>query len=384
MRRHLPLSLYVLFGVTVIAIASSSSTADIENCIKNNIYHLKADLIGSRILRRNGNYTIGCWLDPKFNGTCKSAELRLEYKRAVVPSISMSNGTGIYAHFTNAEPRHSSHRHPVICLWGGQGPRTPRFMVGEILNVTDFACHYTDYGQQEMYCSFSRPKDIYEVDIKTRYSLQHDTTLVNCTSKPNDNPLVECTLPSSTYNRPAKHYFRIIMIDELGYQEQNITLNQLEMIVLSQPGINAVQSITTNSICLEWENKNIITSVEWEVKIMEELDRNFTWQSKPIESTMREAYCLTGLPHPYREYTLNVTRRLINGTYWSPRFIHKFTTSPERPSHPPTLWPGGYQYTDDGHQLLIYWQQLERLEYNGPNFTYHVNVRKFIDKTEVP
>lgn len=383
MRRHLALSLYVMFGVTVIAIASSS-IADIQKCVQDNSEHFHAKRMGSSILRRNDNYRIACWLDPEVKGICKSLELRLEYKQMVITSNPMPNGTGIYADITNAEPRHLNDR-TVRCWWGNHTTRTPCFTIGEILNVTDFACKYTDYGIQEMSCSFNTPLDINYVDNKTRYSLQYGSTMVNCTKKPGDNMLVECTLPWDSYSRStnSQQDFRIIMIDNMGSQEQNRTLNQLEMIVLPQPGIDAVQNIATNSICLEWENKNIKTSAQWKVQIMEELDRNFTWQRVGTRNTLREAYCLTGLPHSYREYTLNVTRRLINGKYWSPEFIHKFTTSPERPSHPPTLWPGGYQYTNDGHQLLVYWQQLDPLEYNGPNFTYHVIVLNDHDQTEV-
>lgn len=382
MRRHLELSLYVFFGTALFAIACANT--DVEECLQQNLNHFHAELMTPGALRRNDSYRVACWWDTELSGPCKSLKLRIVNSRGYDQNFTyMSNYTGIYADFSNAQPRHSKNK-TLSCKWENTILRSPSFTIGELLNVTDFACNYIYYGDQKMYCSFSRPSESFEVDEKTEYYLYHSRTTVNCTNTP-DNPLVECTLPGGSYKPHVNGTldFRIVMNDILGKQEQNITLKQLNMIVLPQPGFFAVQNINTNSIYLEWENKNIVNSIEWEVHIMEELERNFTWMPVRTGSKLSEAFNLTGLPHPFREYTLNVSRRLINGTHWSPHFIHKFTTAPDRPSHPPKLWPGGYQYIDEGHQLLVYWQQLELLQRNGPNFTYYVDVRNLNDNAKI-
>lgn len=382
-RSFVELSVYVLVLVSLlVVIALTESGAEVCTAIH-------ADHEPKNGLRRGANYTVYCLFDNVSN-PCnieKMAFALWNNTNLNRKTRRMPDGSGIFVEITGAEPKFRT-SFPFECLYNNQTVNSDPFMIGELLEVTDFACKYVYYGESDMFCSFTRPEKSYDADPATSYKLHLGNTLVECTTNDAD-PLVQCILPGASYTRNigGTLHFRLVMKDTLGEQEKEIHVDQKEMAIPIIAGINAtVTNRTTDSICLKWENKNIMVNVTWQVQIMEEpqwqLNRDFSWVHKN-KYPLHEEYCLKGLPHPYREYTWNVSRKFVNATRWSEPFIYKFTTQPNIPSRPPKLWPGGYQYVDENNQLVVYWQQLEYLERNGPDFTYQVSVRPLRDHTKV-
>lgn len=371
----------VLALLVVIALTESGA----EECRTINAQHRPQNG-----LRRGANYTVYCLFD---NGTkpcdIKKMAFGLWNNTDLNPQIRrMPNGSGIYVEMSGAEPKHHS-SFPFECQYNNNTVNSDKFMIGELLQVKDYDCKFVYYGATDLVCNFTKPEKSYDADPRTTYQLHHKNTVVEC--KTNDiDPLIQCRLPSGSYtpNIDGTLYFRLVMNDSLGVQEQKFDVPQKEMATPINAGINVQEfNLTTNSICLKWENKNKIDNVTWQVHIMEEpqyqLHRDFRWMNMSTVKNLEEAYCLTGLPHPYHEYTLNIGRKFENATHWSEPFIHKFTTEPDIPSRPPTLWNGGYQYVDENHQLVVYWQQLDNLERNGPNYTNQVSVRHLRDRKQV-
>lgn len=388
LRSFVELSVYVLALVALhVVIAPTESGA--EDCTA-----IHADHKPKNGLRRGANYTVFCLFDNVSNpcniekmafGLWNNTNLNAKTSR-------MPDGSGIYVVMTGAEPKYLS-SFPFECQYNNHTVDSDKFMIGELLEeVKDFACSYVYYGERDMFCSFTRPEKSYDADPDTIYQLHHKNTSVGCKTNDTD-PIVQCILPGASYTRNIRGtlFFRLVMNDSLGVQEREIPIDQKEMAIPIKAGIGArVTKHTKDSICLIWENNNIINEVTWQVNIMEEphwhLNQDFFWvhRKEHMNTThLGETYCLMGLRHPYREYTLNVSRKFENATRWSEPFIYKFTTKPDIPSRPPNLWSGGYQYIDENNRLVVYWQQLEYLERNGPNFTNNVTVRRLHDHEEV-
>lgn len=361
--------------VALLVVIAALSVSGAEECKEIHATHEPQDG-----LRRGAKYTVYCKFDNVTNPCdIKKMAFGLWNNTDLNPQVrQMPDGSGIYVEMYEAEPKYIS-SFPFECQYNNHTVYSEKFPIGELLQVKDFACKYVYYEDRDMFCSFTRPEKSYDADPNTTYKLHHKNTLVECETNDTD-PLVQCTLPGASFTRniDGTLKFRLVMNDTVGVQETKFNMSQKEIATPINAGINAIEMITTNSICLEWENKNIIEDVTWQVHIMEEpqwqLERDFRWVTMNASKNLLEAFCLTGLPHPYREYTLNVSRKFANATHWSEPFIYKFTTQPDIPSRPPTLWNGGYQYVDENHQLVIYWQQLEHLERNGPHYNNLVSV----------
>ncbi|KAM8719720.1 hypothetical protein ACLKA7_005876 [Drosophila subpalustris] len=174
------------------------------------------------------------------------------------------------------------------------------------------------------------------------------------------------------------------MQDQLGSQELRFTRSRKELIVLETPGENLEEfNKSSSSLCLRWSNKqksnHIGYNIAWSLEL-EPKEDNLTWTAQPEKSKLSESFCLTGLSYAYRKYALTVRRRYDDSrAHWSAPLVHEFVTAPAIPSRPPIVWPGGYQFktnTSDStsSELLVYWQQIQACERNGPQFKYHVQV----------
>ncbi|KAL7742502.1 hypothetical protein ACLKA6_005661 [Drosophila palustris] len=184
------------------------------------------------------------------------------------------------------------------------------------------------------------------------------------------------------------------MQDRLGNQELRFTRSRKELIVLETPGENLEEfNKSSSSLCLRWSNKqksnHIGHNIAWSLEL-EPKENNLTWTPQQDKSELSESFCLTGLSHAYQKYALTVRRRYNDSrAHWSAPLVHEFVTAPAIPSRPPIVWPGGYQFkaytsnsnfhsnsnsTSTSRELLVYWQQIQARERNGPQFKYHVQV----------
>ncbi|KAL7743237.1 hypothetical protein ACLKA6_016181 [Drosophila palustris] len=343
---------------------------------------------------------ISCTIDkayfeqPEVGETCNSPQLYFKMSTEMggkessfktEPHIWYINDTTILFTATNLTEQDASY----VCMCGKNGIDTSRVFVGtKPSRVLDFDC--TSYDWDYMFCNFTTPKN----SIITKYNVSFETQKNSSYHYPVDcnfdaSPIVNCNITSETYKKFSEHYyFRLDISNPLGQETQFIEVNNVERMILARPGQNLeVLNITKDSICLSWEmprRSNFIGGVLWKVFVTPE---NFSSITRPMwrnnSSALRDVLCLTELPFAGYNYLLELrVRNNKNLSRWSPPLNYYFRTASERPDRPPRITNGSF-YVYSSHyvhsseaqltQLTVYWEQLEKQELNGDNFSYVIS-----------
>lgn len=75
------------------------------------------------------------------------------------------------------------------------------------------------------------------------------------------------------------------------------------------------------------------------------------------------------------KYSISIRCR-VNGSHntdlWSEAISKEFVTPPRKPDNPPNVI--GFS-TRETKQILIYWQELEAIQHNGPDLCYNVTAK---------
>lgn len=99
----------------------------------------------------------------------------------------------------------------------------------------------------------------------------------------------------------------------------------------------------------------------------------FTEPKHERSSDYRMSHALTNLPYANTWYDCRVLLRVKDAEdttdMWSNYGSHVFVTESRIPDRPPHTDIGSFSFTDSGH-VFIYWKQLLKSEYNGPNLRY--------------
>lgn len=340
---------------------------------------------------------ISCTIDPAYfkqtevKETCEVSQLyfkvttdvgntREEVTYKTEPHVWNINHTTILFTTTNLTEQDATY----LCMCGPYGIDSTQVYVGtKPQKVQDFNC--TSYDWDYMFCNFTAPKNSiitkYNVSFETqknasyRYFL-HDTSVCNFDA----SPIVNCNITGEMYKKFSEHYyFRLDIENHLGKDRQYFEVNNVERMILAQPGQNLnVLNITKDSICISWEmprRSNFIGGVLWQVHVIPE---NFStivramWRNS--SSALRDTLCLTELPYAGYSYVLELrVRNNKTKSRWSKPLHYPFRTASERPDRPPRITNGSFYVYSSEAQLTVYWEQLEKHELNGDNFTYVIS-----------
>lgn len=336
---------------------------------------------------------ISCTIDPVYlkqaepNGTCNVSQLyfktntevgntREEITFKTERHILIINDTTILFRTTNLTEQDSNY----VCMCGPFGIDTTDVHVGtKPSKVEDFNC--TSYDWDYMFCNFTAPKN----SIWTTYNVSFETQknssyryFLPCNF--DASPVVNCNITGETYKKFSEHYFfRLDVSNSLGKDQQYFEVNNVERMILARPGQNLnVLNITKDSICISWDmprRTNFVGGVLWQVHVIPENYPPITrsmWRNS--SSAYRDTMCLTELP--YAGYTYVLELRVRNNktkSRWSKPLLYQFRTASERPDRPPRITNGSFYIYSSESQLTVYWEQLEKQELNGDNFTYVIS-----------
>ncbi|XP_034484632.1 cytokine receptor [Drosophila innubila] len=329
---------------------------------------------------------ISCTIDKaEIGATCNAKQLYFKMNTELGgkdinyttdPDIWYINDTTILFKATNLSERDASY----VCMCGQNGIDTSRVFVGtKPAKVMNFEC--TSYDWDYMFCNFTTPKN----SIITKYNVSFETQrnssyryYVDCNF--DASPIVNCNITQETYKKFSEYYyFRLDITNSLGHETQDIPVNNYERMILAKPGQNLQKiNYTKDSICLSWEmprRSNFIGGVLWKVFVTPE---NFSSITRPMwrnnSSALRNILCLTELPFAGYKYLLELrVRNNKNGSRWSQPLNYEFRTASERPDRPPRITNGSFYIYSSESQLSIYWEQLEKQELNGDNFSYVIS-----------
>ncbi|XP_016937016.3 cytokine receptor [Drosophila suzukii] len=291
-------------------------------------------------------------------------------------NIRILNNTTILFTDTNA----TEQEHEYLCMCGDYVINKAMVYVGTSpLLVRDFNC--LDYDFQFMVCNFTQPPNKVITKYNISYNTNNDWRYSNTLDCNFDSaPLVTCNLTDDNYKRFSEtFYFRLLIMNALGQETQNITINHFERLVPARPGQNlTLVNRTESSVCLSWEmprRSNYNRGLVWQVAVD---PQNFDTISRPSwlnnSSTIKDMLCLTELPFAGYNYTLRVrVRANQNNTLWSEPLIYAFATAPARPRRPPRVTYGSFYVYSSEEGMRIYWEPLEAHELNGPDFRYVIS-----------
>ncbi|XP_052855486.1 cytokine receptor [Drosophila gunungcola] len=257
------------------------------------------------------------------------------------------------------------------------------------LNVTDFECRYRYHGRAEISCTFTRLDDANFWDL-THYELMADNTPLACSVNKNNATKIQCTVDINGNDLiPDSMIFRLTMLDTLGNQTQEFNRTKDEMTELEWPADRYI-----NHTCVSWNHIHVQGStetLEWDVQLQcvkyPQLVKNLTRYTERIPKDTTDRICFENL-EGNQKFMVRLKRRLnVTGAPWSeqhPEIV--IETDATRPARPPKFLPLGYHYNQDNHELRVYWEPLEELEFNAPELDYEVTTNtgklgKYTDRT---
>ncbi|XP_060662603.1 cytokine receptor [Drosophila nasuta] len=267
-----------------------------------------------------------------------------------------------------------------VCMCDMHGIDQSKVFVGSPPSkVQDFEC--TSYNWDYMFCNFTTPKN----SIITKYNVSFETQknsiyryYVDCNF--DGAPIVNCNITNEKYRKFNEYfYFRLEMSNALGQEIQYVEVNNVERMLLAQPGEQLkLLNTTKDSICITWimpRRSNFNGGVLWSVLVTPE---NFSTIMRPMwrnnSSTVHDTLCLTELPYAGYKYLLELrVRNNKTKSRFSQPLNYYFRTAPERPDRPPRVTNGSFYVYSSESQLTVYWEQLEKHEMNGDNFTYVIS-----------
>ncbi|KAH8284239.1 hypothetical protein KR044_000791 [Drosophila immigrans] len=334
---------------------------------------------------------ISCTIDteyfrqPEIEQTCNASQLyfkmstqlgREETTYRTQPYIWYVNDTSILFTGHNLSEQDAAY----VCMCDMNGIDQSRVYVGTPpAKVQDFEC--TSYNWDYMFCNFTTPKN----SIITKYNVSFETQknssyryYIDCNF--DAAPIVNCNITGETYRKFNEYfYFRLEMTNALGQQIQYVEVNNVERMLLAKPGEQLkLLNTTKDSICITWimpRRSNFVGGVLWSVLVTPD---NFSTITRPMwrnnSSTVYDTLCLTELPYAGYKYLLELrVRNNKTKSRFSQPLNYYFKTAAERPDRPPRVTNGSFYVYSSESQLTVYWEQLEKHEQNGDNFTYVIS-----------
>ncbi|XP_004518381.1 cytokine receptor [Ceratitis capitata] len=271
------------------------------------------------------------------------------------------------------------------CYCGGDAIAESTIYVGTApRDVTQFNCRSYDF--EYMVCNFTQPEN----PVLTQYNLTYYINSPDYKTPAYCNfdmkPLVVCNITAEHSYRPQveEYHFKVHSSNHLGSHKQEFTINNLNVMVPARPGQDFhIVKLTTDSMDAIWSmpkydsyTPNKHRGLKWEVLLQPDgfAVRNISAQVRVLRVDRGCKLSLSDLPYAHYSYELSlrvkVRTAVIGEDMWSPTFKYRFRTRPRMPDRPPRTDNGGFYINPLKTEVRLYWEQLEKWEENGDNFTY--------------
>ncbi|XP_039497689.1 cytokine receptor isoform X2 [Drosophila santomea] len=303
-------------------------------------------------------------------------------RQGTIASTVSYNGTVTHR---DANPANEWERR-YECLLDGVSQHYVSVRVYARLNVTDFECREETY---HLRCTFSRMENG-NFENTTQYQLALDTAKpVDCRKSEDGRRRrkMECSVPIDPNSRaPEWRDFRLIMMDALGNQTQELRRTQAEMQLLEWPKGKPKIIQKPNQTCLEWNRPIIYPNLTFELNVafrhskLPSLSRNVTVLRKLAVSVF-DRVCFENPPEGNQLFYVSLKRRLPCSR-WSKRFEFELITNASLPVRPPKFLANGFSHYPAKRELKVYWEPLNELEFNGAEQTYVANTSTRVATTK--
>ncbi|XP_053951853.1 cytokine receptor [Anastrepha ludens] len=250
--------------------------------------------------------------------------------------------------------------------------------------VSQFDCRSYDF--EYMVCNFSQPEN----PVLTQYNLTYYINSPDYETPAYCNfdmkPLVVCNITAEHSYRPQveEYHFKVHSSNALGSYKQEFAINNLNVMVPARPGDDFhIIKLTTDSMEAMWSmpkydsyTPNKHRGLQWEVLLHPDgfPVRNSSAQVRVVHVERGCKLLLSELPYAYYWYELRLRVKVraaaASEDTWSPTFKYRFRTQPRMPDRPPRTDNGGFYVNPLETEVRLYWEQLEKWEENGGNFTY--------------
>ncbi|XP_036339002.1 cytokine receptor-like [Rhagoletis pomonella] len=328
---------------------------------------------------------ISCLINPTIFSGENPCEMyfinELTRKRVPDEDILIMNSTYIVYMLRNA-PEQSSR---LLCKCDRDAIMETYVYVGTSpRGVSQFNCRSYDF--EYMVCNFTQPEN----PVLTQYNLTYYIHSPDYETPAYCNfdmkPLVVCNITAEHSYRPQieEYHFKVHSSNALGSIKQEFTINNLNVMVPAKPGQDfRILKLTTDSMEATWSmpkydsyTPNKHRGLQWEVLLQPDgfPARNTSAQVRVVRVERGCKLFVSELPYAYYWYELRLRVKVRNAAasedMWSPTFRYRFRTQPRLPDRPPRTDNGGFYVNPLETEVRLYWEQLEKWEENGDNFTY--------------
>ncbi|XP_050328701.1 cytokine receptor [Bactrocera neohumeralis] len=330
-----------------------------------------------------GSVNISCLINPnRFDDPCKLTFInQLTGQHVPEKDILVVNSSYIVYMFHSE--REQSLR--LLCKCDGDAIDESTIYVGTPpRGVRQFNCRSFDF--EYMVCNFTQPENA----VLTQYNLTYYINSPDYETPAYCNfdmkPLVVCNITAEYSYRPQveEYHFKVHSINALGSYKQEFTINNLNLMVPARPGQDFhIIKLTTDSMDAIWSmpkydsyTPNKHRGLQWEVLLQPDsfAIENISSQVRVVRVDRGCKLSITELPYAHYSYELRLrvkVRTAVAGEdMWSQTFKCRFRTKPRMPDRPPRTDNGGFYINPLETEVRLYWEQLEKWEENGDNFTY--------------
>ncbi|XP_017071191.2 cytokine receptor-like [Drosophila eugracilis] len=285
------------------------------------------------------------------------------------------------------------------CLLGDMSSHLRFVDVPPLLNVQDFECQHSGAGSP-VECSFSQLGDRYLWQISTYYLSMDNGVARKCRGSERMKCIPEFELdytaileelnmrPAFEYTVNFNHTFTLELHLSDNVQKQEIRLTRIQMEIPHWPPRWPEISTKYNTTCVDFGSHAwawASSAYEWRVKLLprnsliKEHDANVLPE---IDDMRRRPKCFEIPSYRNQAYEVRMWLRYnYSESPWPTEyFVFHFSTQPSIPEQPPKLVSTGFFFDSVESDLYVFWQQLDELEFCGPNFTYIVQSNNSIPK----
>ncbi|XP_017055232.1 cytokine receptor [Drosophila ficusphila] len=260
------------------------------------------------------------------------------------------------------------------CLYQDALMGSASVKVFPLMNVTDFECRYKGYT---LICTFSR-SELESFVAVTSYQLEMNSLKpVDC-ERVENSTRITCRVYIASL-KPNESRFVLTMIDTLGNQTQHFNFSKYEMMELEWPAEGPkIKMRYDNRTCLTWNCPYVLHDERVEYNLLlqhsnPKLSRNITETKELVGGLLVYEICFETPRQGDQRFDVIIKQRFAQkDAPWSKDFRLSFTTNKTLPSRPPEFLPNGFHYDPNKAQLRVYWEQLDKIEFNAPKQSYEV------------
>ncbi|XP_053213628.1 uncharacterized protein LOC128396990 [Panonychus citri] len=264
----------------------------------------------------------------------------------------------------------------------------------------NFNLNCLGYDLKNLTCSW----DLEDYNIATKYDLSiviaDNLTYSNCPNRKDKNICTFSTKDESPYLISDKNLrFRLDVSNKYGSISKIYQIDHYSNVILS-PIVNVYPNyIGSGFAYINWDPPNSIihddylTSItEYQLKVYPVKRDNLSveyniYYDKVIQAKYAQSilikqsryYNITNLI-PFTRYNIEIRCRFktnVASGQWSDATLGSIETRPDVPYLYPILQPGGFELVEkDSHKqdVVIYFNKVDKININGPNFTYVIKI----------